>query len=57
MKHYTFSEVNAEFNEFFARYGEYPTECDLQEYLESMTHLDEELKQCLEHSLRPHVVN
>lgn len=56
MKHYIFSEKNLEFNEFFAQYGEYPTEQDLQEYLESMTHLNAELKQCLECSLRPHIV-
>lgn len=56
MAHYIFSEVNLEFSEFFARYGEYPTEQDLQEYLESMTHLNTEWKQCLECSLRPHIV-
>ena len=52
MKHYTFSEVNAEYNEFFARYGDEPTEQDLQEYLEDMTHLDTELKRSLELSLK-----
>lgn len=56
MKHYVFSEKNLEFNEFFAQYGEYPTEQDLQEYLESVTHLDNDLKQCLERSLRLHIV-
>lgn len=52
MKHYTFSEVNAEFNEFFARYGSEPTEQDLQEYLEDMSHLNTELQRSLELSLR-----
>ena len=52
MKHYIFSEVNAEFNEFFARYGDEPTEQNLQEYMQDMTHLSEELQRSLELSLR-----
>ena len=56
MSNYIFSEKNVEFNEFFAQYGEYPTKYYLIEYLEEMTHLSDQMKQCLEHSLRPHIV-
>lgn len=52
MKHYIFSEVDAEFNEFFARYGDEPTEQNLQEYLKDMSHLNTELQRSLELSLR-----
>lgn len=52
MSNYVFSEVNAEFNEFFARYGDGATEQDLAEYLEEMTHLSDDLKKSLELSIK-----
>lgn len=52
MLHYTFTEMNAEFNEFFARYEEAATEQDLEEFMSEMTHLNADLQNALRVSLQ-----
>lgn len=51
--YYQFTEHNAEFNEFFARYGDYATEQQLDEFIAEMTHLSPERQQDLKHSILP----